>query len=315
MAVEITNIVAEFGNYYINEGQNMSRLLSNIRQKSVTPSFAKPLIVDSDVYRFSNVTLGEIVQQFQKEFTPKGDVAFEPNEIRLRNLKIDLSLYPDDVKSSWLGFLGSIEEQERKNWPITRYLLETEVVPQIPQDMETKAYFKGVYVPVVSGTPGTAAGSMDGVKKLLDAGVVGNMNAVALSAALSTANIFDSVEEFVDNFASELSGTKMRVYMSPSWVRAYFRDKRNSHGGDANYSISGINIVDFMPNVEIVALPSMEGEDYIWATPVDNFLYLRKSGSMQTPKVEEAKRGVFLMLDWYEGIGFGYDQLVYVYKP
>jgi hypothetical protein len=36
---------------------------------------------------------------------------------------------------------------------------------------------------------------------------------------------------------------------------------------------------------------------------------------MVDPKVEESKREVSLMLDWYEGIGFGYNELVYAFKP
>lgn len=315
MSIVKNDIVSQFGSYYLNSGQNLERLKSAIRHKAVTPSYAKSLIVDSDVYQMSNVVLGEIVQQFQKTFTPKGDVTFKPNEIRLRNAKVDISLYPDDVKASWLGFLASIDEQERKNWPSVRFLLESEIVPQIPHDMETKAYFKGSYVAPTAGTPGTTAGTMDGIKKLLDAGITANtMNAVTLSAAPSASNIFEMVEEFADSFNSALSGTKMRIYMAPSWLRAYFRDKRNTHGTDVNYK-SEVNEVDFMQNVELVGLPSMEGENYIWATPVDNFLHLRKVNGMKEPLIEESKREVFFLLDWYEGIGFGYDQLVYVYKP
>ena len=141
------------------------------------------------------------------------------------------------------------------------------------------------------------------------------MQAVALSAAPTTSNIFDMIEEFADNFDESLSSTKMRIYVSNSWLRAYFRDKRNTHGADVNYSTNGINVVDFMPNVELVGLPSMEGSDYIWATPTDNFVHLRKVNGMKDPLVEESKREVFLMLDWYEGLGFLHNELVYVYKP
>jgi len=316
MSIIKTAIVTQFGDYYLNEGQNMERLKSAIRQPSVTPSFAKLIITESDVYRSANTRLGEIVQGFQKAFTAKGDITFEPNEIRLRNAKVDVSMYPDDVKASWLGFLASLTEGERKNWPLVRYALENEIVPQIGHDMETKAYFNGEYVAPTAGTAGTAAGTIDGIKKLLDDGLTATtMQAVALSAAPTTSNIFDMIEEFADNFDDSLSSTKMRIYVSNSWLRAYFRDKRNTHGADVNYSTNGINIVDFMPNVELVGLPSMEGSDYIWATPTDNFVHLRKVNGMKDPTVEESKREVFLMLDWYEGLGFLHNELVYVYKP
>ncbi len=310
MSIEKANIVAQFGDYYLPEGQNESRLLSAIRQKSVTTSHAKPIIHDGDVYRFSNVKLSEIVQGFQKEFTAKGAATFEPNEIRLRNLKIDLSLYPDDVKGSWLGFLASLEEQERANWPIVRYLLEKEVVPAIPHDLETQAYFKGVYSAPTPGTATTTSAVMDGLKTIITTGLAGDMNTVALTDAVTPANAFDRVEEFVDGLSDLLDkGVKFKAYMDPKIVRWYYRDKRNTHGSDVNYDPAN-PMIDFA-NVQIVGLPSMAGEKMMWATPEDNFLYIRKVNGMSKPKVEESKREVFLMLDWWEGLGFGYDELVY----
>jgi hypothetical protein len=318
MSIVKTDLVAAFGDYYLNEGQNLDRLKSAIRQPSVTPSYAKPIISESDVYRSANVVLGEIVQSFQKAFTSKGDVTFLPNEIRLRNAKIDVPLYPDDVKASWLGFLGSLTVQERANWPIVRYVLENEIAPQIGHDMETKAYWGGVYVAPTPGVPGTAAGTLDGLKKLIDSGLTaGTMNAVALSAAPVAANMFEIVEEFVDGVLADntaLTGVKMRLFMDPKFLRDYFRDKRNTHGADTNYNTNGINIVDFTENVELVGLPSMAGSGYLFATPLENFLHVRKVNGMQDPKVEESKREVSLMLDWYEGIGFAYNELVYAYK-
>jgi len=319
MSIVTTDLVSQFGAYYLNEGQNMDRLKSALRQPAVTPSYAVPIIHDSDVYRTSNTSLGSIVQQFQKAFTPKGDITFKPNEIRLRNLKVDLSLYPDDVKGKWIGFLQNLSVQERAEWPIVRYLLEKEVIPQIPHDLEMSTYWKGVYTVPTPGTAGNAEDAMDGIRRLLNNGLANStMNAITLSAAPTTSNIFDMIEEFAEKAAmtnTALSGVQQMICVSPSWLRAYYRDKRNSHGSDVNYSVNGINVIDFMPNVQLVALPCMEGADYIWSTPKDNFVYLRKLNGMTTPKVEESKREVFLMLDWWEAIGFHFNELVCVYKP
>lgn len=310
MGIVKTDLVTDFGAYYINEGQNETRLLSALREKSVTTSYAKPIIHDGDVYRFSNVSLSEIVQGFQKAFTKKGDATFTPNEIRLRNLKIDLAMHPDEVKGSWLGFLAGLEPQERASWPLVRYLLENEIVPAIPHDLETQAYFKGAYVAPTAGTATTTAQTMDGLKTIITAGLAGDMTTITLTDAITASNAFDRVEEFVDGL-SELTdkGIKSRIYMDPKIVRWYHRDKRNTHGTDVNYDPMK-PVVDFT-NVEIVGLPSMAGEKMIWATPVDNFLYIRKANGMQSPKIEESKREVFLMLDWWEGLGFGHDELVY----
>ena len=310
MAIVNTDLVTEFGCHYIPEGQNEQRLLSAIRQRSSTTMYARPIIYDGDTYRFSNVVLGEVVQQFQKKFTPKGDIEFKPNKIKLHNLKVDVSLYPDDVKGSWLGFLEALNVNERAQWPIVRYMLEQEVIPQIKHDLETKAYFKGNYASPTVGTAGSTGESIDGIKKLLNDGIAdSSMQNVALSASITPANAFDMVEEFVDNIDPLLDNVPKRVYMDERILRWYHRDKRNTHGVDINYDPMKPT-VDFT-NVELVGLPSMAGEKCIWATPVDNFLYLRRVNGMNRPKIEEEKREVFFMLDWWEGLGFGHNELVY----
>ncbi len=320
MSINKTDIVAAFGEYYIPEGQNMDRLKGMLRAKTSTVQSAKPIIYDGEVYRFSNVIFKEIIQQFQKKFTEKGDLEFKPNEIRLRNIKIDLSLYPDDVKGSWLGFLGSVTEMERANWPIVRYMVENEVVPQLYNDLETKAYFKGVYEAPQDGVAGSASKVMDGIKKLLDDGlaesdVTKKITRVNLpEASLTPTNIFDQVEAFADGLGDEYEGVSYTIHMSKKNLRAYLRDKRNTHGTDVNFKADKVT-VDFSENVKLEGHTSMSGSHYLWGTPDDNFLYLRRVNGMSDPKVEESKREVFLMLDWWEGIGFGYNPLVHVWKP
>lgn len=315
MAIDNAAIVAQYGDYYLNSGQNMDRLRSAIRQPSVTPSYAKPLIVDSEVFQMANTQLDEVVQQFQHKWTPKGTISWEPNEIRLRRMKMDIELYPDKVVSSWLGFLANINENERAAWPLVRYMLENEVIPQKAHDMETKAYFKGVYAPPTDGVAGSASNSMDGIKKLVDDGLAaGTMNAVSLSAVPDASNRFDIVEEFADGLDEVLDDTMMAIMMSKTAVKQYLRDKRNTHGTDVNYDADKIT-VDFKDNVQIVGLPSMAGSNYMIATPLDNLLYLRRVNGMKPVRVEESKRQVFMMTDWYEALGFGYDQLVFAYKP
>jgi hypothetical protein len=310
MSVDNSAIVTAFGAYYMNEGQNMARLRSAIREKSVTPSFATPKITENDLYRSANADLSEIVQGFQTAWTPKGILTFTPNEIPLRNIKIDKEIFPDKLKESWLGFLTSVNENERKAWPIERYLSEEHIAKRIPHDLETKAYFKGSYVAPTPGTATSASEVMDGIKTIITAGLLGNMHTVTLTDAITASNAFDRVEEFVDGL-SELTdkGVQVTVKMPKKILKWYLRDKRNTHGQDVNYDGDSIT-VDFT-DVQLVGLPSMAGENMIWATPKDNFIYLRKRKGMNNPKVEESKRQLFFMTDWWEAIGFDYDELVY----
>jgi hypothetical protein len=103
----------------------------------------------------------------------------------------------------------------------------------------------------------------------------------------------------------------MTVNMSKRWERAYLTDKR----ANGFYQISGegqINKkVDFVPQ-EVKGLASMAGSNVLWATPKANMVHLTKKDiNKNKVNIEESKRQVFLMTDWWEGIGFGINEIVW----
>lgn len=314
--IDVAQIIQDFGNYYINQGQNMNRLRQVFRERSMTPSIFTPIITEDTVYRHAISRLGSIVQQFQKQWTPKGQLQFEPREIRLRNIKIDHELYPDEIKETWLGFLSTLtNEQDRKAWPLIRYMLEMEVAPQKEQDMELNAYYKGKYANPVAGTAGDASKVLDGIKELLVVGTsFGNMNNyTSIIGALDESTVFDQVEAFAaeihKNF-NQLSGQQLFICLSPYWRYKYLIDKRQNLGQNINYDANNLTI-DFLPNMTIVGLPSMNGTDDMFASPKANMLYCRRSNGMSAVRVENVDRKVKLYTDWYEGLGFAFDEYVF----
>ncbi|MCO6499125.1 MAG: hypothetical protein J5I47_01965 [Vicingus serpentipes] len=316
MSVTATDLVSEYGAYYLNNPANMERLYAAIRQKRRTTDLAVLKIVKDTIYQASKTSLGNIVQPFQKAFTEKGVLDFDPATINLYKMKVDISMYPDDIEESWIGFLASIEEKERKNWPLIRYAIEKEIVPQIDHDLETKEYFNGVYAAPTPGSAGATGTSMTGLKKIIDDGLTAaTIKQVSLTGGITASNALDQVEAFVDNFVDELEGVPMIVAMSPSNRMKYFRDKRNTLGGNTNYGDNRVLTIDGKENCQIVGLPSMAGSDYICATPLQNYFHVRRQNGITTPRVEESKRECFFMTDWYEGLGFGRHDLVYAYAP
>lgn len=303
----IGDLQEEFGEYYENIGQNMKSLLTLIKQKTITPSYATSIITENDQYKASRATIGSVLQGFQKGFTPRGNPNFSPRKFDLFNMKIDLDLYPDDIKESYLGFLSDIKQEDRSKWPVVRYVIEKLVMPQLKSDLETKAYYKGVYNAPTAGTPSSASESMDGIRKLL---LDGNPNLLGLGS-LDADDIFDKVEDSVLKVGDEMDGVPMLMFMSPKKKLLYFRDKRNTHGTDNNYDKNKALTIDGRPEWEIVGLPGMADTDDLIITPRSNFLNLRKMKGYNQPKVETLKREVFLMLDFWEGFAFGLDELVW----
>lgn len=310
--VTVTDIVSEYGSYYINEGQNKSRVLRKLMQDLVTPQFMTQIKTDDTLYRLANGVINNLTQAFQKTFTAKGGTTFTAKPIEMFHIKVDDSVYPDDIVGTWLGFLEGMEENERKNWPLVRYLVEEYYMPQISSDIELKEIFAGNRVAPTNAVAGITGESMDGLRKLIIAGLNdGTMNHV-LQATPTTSNIFDHVEAFVDSIGDVYKNVPMNIFMSPTWKRAYLRDKR----AQGFYTIpgeSGVNDgVDFTPQ-KVVGLPSMEGSNIFFATPKSNLIYITKRQSgFNNFKIEEYRREVSFMLDFWIGVGFGINEIVWV---
>jgi len=306
MAITTTQIVQEYGAYYIAGGQNEARLKRLLLFGRETPKLATKIKTDDTVYRLAQSKMTELVQAFQKSWTPKGDIEFTPNPIQLFKLKVDLEVYPDDIEDNWLGFLAS-NNLSRKEWPLIRYILESHFYKQIDDDLERKAYYKGVYAAPTSGTAGVTAASMNGLKTFLTSDKVNHVT----MAALDPATIYDQIEAFYESISEEYQNSRMIIGMAPKWKRAFLKDKRSLGYYDISSPSQIDDTLDFSP-ARVIGLPCMIGTDDIWATSVDNFLHITKKGENAAKvKIEESKRCVNLLTDWWEGLGFGINEVVW----
>lgn len=314
--MEINEIVTAFGAYYLDSGQNKKRILGMLSQGLATPQYCTRIRTDDTIFQLSKLSMGDIVQSFQKGWTPKNASAFTPNELRQFHFKIDEEITPDDIEATWLGFLAS-ENVARAEWPLIKFLIEHPtqgIIAAINRDLELKEYGHGVYAAPTANVAGITGRSMNGIIKQLRDGVADDtINSVPIGA-LNRDTIFDQVELFVDGISEVYQNMAMNIFMSPTWAKFYHRDKRAQgfyafpHEANVQH-ISGK--IDFMPQ-QVVALPSLSGSNVIFATPKENLLHLTKKGNNKTKfKVEEYRRVVSVLADWWEGIGFGMNAAVW----
>lgn len=310
MSITNTSIVSEYGAYYIDAGQNKKRLLSLLMQGRELEKYVTPIKSNDTIYRLGNAAFSSLVQPFQKAFTQKGGVALTPNEIRVYNIKIDDEFYPDEIKASWLGFLAA-NQVDRKDWPLVKWLFEDYYRKQIDRDMELNEYYKGVYVAPVSGVAGANGTSMNGLQKQLQTGVdADTINSINIGD-LDADTIFDQVEQFTDEISEVYQGVEMNIFMSRYWYKKYMQDKR-AQGFYQKTSDKQIDDgIDFTPQ-SVKPLASMTGTNDIWCTPKANLLHITpETITKNNFKVEEAKRNVAIMADWWEGLGFGINGAVW----
>ena len=138
----IADIIAEFGAYYINQGQNATRLVQLLYRPAVTDQLFRSIVTDDTVYRASQTRLGRILQPFQKGWTPVGTMSATPIEIPQFKMKADLQETPDDLEATWLGFLAD-DSLDRKTWPFVRWFIEVHCLPQIQEDYELYEVYGG----------------------------------------------------------------------------------------------------------------------------------------------------------------------------
>ncbi len=311
--MNVADIITEFGAYYEQASQNKNRILGMLSQGLETPKHCTPVKTDDTIYRLASLQIGDLVQAFQKSWTPKDDIAFKPNELRLHHFKVDLEVTPDDIEATWLGFLAS-DAVTRKDWPLIKFLIEHPsqgIIAAINRDMETKEYGQGVATDVTPGTAGVTGKTMNGLVTLMQAGVDdGTMNSININT-LDKDTIFDQVEAFVDGISEVYQNVSMNIHMSPQWAKYYHRDKR----AQGFYTIASDaqikNTIDFMPQM-VVPLPSLSGTSVIFATPKTNLIHLTKKGENKNRfDLQESKRVVNILADWWEGIGFGINGAVW----
>ncbi len=314
--MDAKEIIAAYGAYYENSGQNTKRILRLLAQGAETPKFMTPVMTNDTIYRLAQATIKKIVQPYRKGWHPKDAVAFKPNELKLYKMKVDEDVEPDEIEATWLGFLAS-HSINRKDWPFVKYIIETLYIPQIHQDMELDAYFWGVRKDEAEEGKGLEPrDSMDGIHKQLQTGVdQETINLVSGIGELKAETAFDQVEAFDDGITGVYENVPMCIFVSPAMKKAYLRDKRAQGFYDMKSDADINSDVDFSPR-KVIGLPSMTGYKYMFATPQANFLHLTKKSANKTNiKLEESKRIVSLLCDWWEGVGFGIDGAVWTTQP
>ena len=162
--ISVSELKSAFGTYI---GTNQKDILTLLTQPTESQKHMTTIASADLEYRASKAVVDDLVQGFQKGWTPKGTATFTPIAIPQRRHKFDWEMYPDDIVDSWLGFMAD-EKTTRTVWPISRYILEKLILPKINDNRELKLIAKGVYEAPTIGTAQATGKSMDGFITILE---------------------------------------------------------------------------------------------------------------------------------------------------
>lgn len=309
--MNIADIIAEFGAYYLNNGQNLARIVKMLNAPSTTDSVLTPIITNETQWRASQATMGRVLQPFQKQWTPIDALKLVPVAINQFKMKVDSEEYPDDLEATWLGFLTG-EGIDRKTWPFIRWYVEVLLIPQAKEDYELNEVYKGVYAAPQNGVAGPAGSAMDGLEKAInDQITAGRITPIVTGAPDVDNKVFvQQIEDFIDKVNANYQHVPMQLCMSLALERRFQKGYRALYGKDTDYKGSN-GTVDFS-NVKIIGLPSMAGKSKIWMTPKGNAIHLgKRTQNQNTVQIESEDRKVKMFSDWSRGVGFVIPEIVF----
>lgn len=319
ITIDADDVIAAWGNDYINEGQSMDNLHMLPFEESDTKEAGTVIETDQTVLREANVEVQEILQQYQDDFTSKGGVSFKPVMIPLYNIKIDVGVMPQKLIKSWLGFLTN-NDHTPEDYPFVNWLVEKYIWNQAHEDMENKSIYKAVYQAPVAGTAGSPDKVMNGIEKLLNdladlgsgadgidpitTGDLSLMSATAFVTAIE--NFWKSVpEKYRYNYSVDLN-------MSRAFRDKFKQGMRDKYNVNYQQTTQLLQLMDF-ENVSIKGRASMTNKKRIWTTPKFNLLLPVKGFSNKKVfDVQKQDRKVKFLADWWEGAGFVQPQLIWM---
>lgn len=311
MAIDVSDVVTEHGAVYKDSGQGVKDILLAFRQPTVTDALFMPRPTKETILHKSSASITSVLQRFQKAFTAKGDTTFVPRSIQLQKLKIDLEEVPDDLEQDWHGFLAA-NNLSRKDWPFVKWWIEKLIIPQSLEDWELDEVYKGVQGAITPGTPTAAGAQIDGIRKIInDFITAGDTSTIATGALSSDPETFvDQVEAFVDAIPR-----KYRRHLNPIAMnedqRDLFRDGMDIKY-NTNYQKTGDLLKVRHSNIPVMGLPSMAGDEKLWTTVKGNSVMgYKKPENSKVFKVEESKRSVSVMTDFYKTPGFWVSEWIF----
>lgn len=256
----------------------------------------------------------ELIQAFQKAFTPKGQVALKPYVNDVFRLKVDYLLDNiDEIVDGYAQFLYD-EKLLRKDWPIVKHIVEKHLIPGIVDDLNT-AMITGVYVAPTIGTAGTSAGSMNGLFTIVANEVVAT-NLVPIATGVTTAsNAIDNVNLFLSNIPEDVISKGMTLFVSKTVERFYRADRLNTYGLTDNKEFkNGLNI-DLYPTVQLVGLTGAGASQRMLATTSGangNLLHMYDKIFLPSSfDVQPVDRSVKMLTDFHCSTGFNTLDIVY----
>ena len=332
--MNIADIIAEYGSYYLGDGnqENRSRLFNKLYQPSETAKLFTEVLTDATKWRGARSFMGQVLQAWQKTFTPTDPLTMKPKTIDLQKVKIDVQECPDELEESWLAFLARLDragQLDRTQWPFIRWYIEEHLIPRAHEQHEQSEFFWGVYAAPPAGpppAPGAEGQTINGVnKKIEDYKTAGDITPIVTGAPDADDEIFlTQLEDFVKEARAQLpqyANRPMQLIIEYSNYLCALRGFRKKYGMHNDFTGTNMDLI-IDTNVTIHGSAAMSNDPANPGTKSNKFILSHKENrlhllklkrNMETIRVEShAPRVVDFYSDWFEAVDFLMPDLVFV---
>lgn len=314
--IEVSDIQQELGPY-LSQGNNID-VLQELYNGFTTSKYLTWKRAVTEYKGVISMAVEHVVQQFKKEWTPKGKAEFSPLKIKNYRHKVDYPIDPADVGESWLFHLYD-ERLTPDQMPITRYIIDKVLIPKIAEDVELVMTGKAKFVEGSDKTEETMNGietQLIEAKKTLDKGISFFKTDKNLLEA-TDAEVVAIVNDFVASIAPLYKSQQMPVFLSAEVYLKYkrgYKDKWGAGSGTEKVEF-GADRVDFS-NCYLQVLDCLYGSPIIFSTPSQNFIGLQHKNPPQfISDIQKHDREVRIYIEFWYGIGFLLGEAVFAIVP
>ena len=298
---DISEITTLLGDYIRKYSAQIWREITNDIQMEM---YTTKIMGVTDEYVSTRSEHTELLQPFQKDYTPKGSVAFTPRINKVRQIKLDYKIdCMDDLYKTYLAFMADESQTDRSKWPLVRYIVQNHIIPGIREEIDNFSV-QGVYAAPTPGTPGASLDSVDGFLEIIRQEIAAANLVPIPTGVITPANALDAVETFHDGLPVKYRKLPGDILCSPTIATWYSRSYRDAFGSNNDQMAKGNLMIDGVKK-KLVPIDAWEGSQRLEYTPMSNRLTLfDKVDVLSNFDVQKEKREVHLLGDFKRSYGY-----------
>jgi hypothetical protein len=322
--IDVQELNEEFG-VYLSDNSRRMKIFKEILPPTKTRD-GLTVVLAIEEWRDAKAKITSVIQPYIALWTPTGKTTITPLKIVNRRHKLNVPIIPDNITGGWLTYLYN-EEVTPDQMPVTKYVIEQLLRPQIAIDLEYKMIMKGKYVELPDGIQEGDAGQAP------ESGMDGFITQLQAQAALGSASkmnrfvpdgysfSYDNSVKFFEDYVAWIKETNSAIAaaggsidVDPSMYELYQKKYRemfpNTKNEDANKAL-----IDFS-NFSVNLLENMRGTGCIFFSPKANKIELRhlnEAGGQTRLFLQLHNYEVRVFGEFWFAVGFAVAEWVFYY--